>query len=329
MANLLLGLQFGDEGKGKLVDILCENVDMICRCAGGNNAGHTLSLEGKVYKFHLLPSGLLHKQTTGIIGHGCVIHLPSLLKEIEDLEALGVNIRERLLISNRAHLVFDCHQIVDGLKEVELGKSNIGTTKKGIGPCYSTKASRSGIRIHHLMGSFEEFSDRYQSLVNNRMKRYGEFEYDITKELERYKDLKKIIEPMVADTIEYLHENIGKRILIEGANATMLDIDYGTYPYVTSSNCSVGGAITGLGITPKQLRTVYGVVKAYTTRVGGGPFPTELLDANGEHLMKKGHEYGTTTGRPRRCGWLDLVLVKYACLINGVDMYLLINLVLI
>eukprot|EP00835_Amoeboradix_gromovi_P000829 NODE_31_length_32452_cov_0.352672.p9 type:complete len:324 gc:universal NODE_31_length_32452_cov_0.352672:1683-2654(+) len=317
---LLLGLQWGDEGKGKLVDILSGEVDLICRCAGGNNAGHTLSLNGKVFKFHLLPSGLLHSHTIGIIGNGCVIHLPSLLKEIEDLEAQGVEIRSRLKISDRAHLVFDCHQIVDGLKEVELGNSNIGTTKKGIGPCYSTKASRSGVRVHHLMGTYEEFSDRYSSLVNNRMRRYGEFEYDMQAEIARYMKLKEVFKPMVCDTVEYLHENFNKRVLIEGANATMLDIDLGTYPFVTSSNCSAGGAITGLGIPPKQLGTVYGVVKAYTTRVGSGPFPTELLDETGEHLLKKGHEYGTTTGRSRRCGWLDLVMVRYSCAINGVDM---------
>ena len=317
--SLLLGLQWGDEGKGKLVDILSTNIDVICRCAGGNNAGHTLSLEGKVYKFHLLPSGLLHNNTIGLIGNGCVIHLPSLLKEIEDLEAQGVEIKSRLKISDRAHLVFDCHQIVDGLKEVELGRGNIGTTRKGIGPCYSTKASRSGVRLHHLMGSENEFAERYSSLVNNRMKRYGEFEYDIEAEIKRYAKLKTIFQPMVCDTVEYLYDNPNKRVLIEGANATMLDIDLGTYPFVTSSNCTVGGAITGLGIPPKRLGTIYGVVKAYTTRVGSGPFPTEQLNSIGEHLINVGHEYGTTTGRPRRCGWLDLVLVKYACAINGVD----------
>ena len=236
--DFLLGMQWGDEGKGKLVDILSKSMDVIARCAGGNNAGHTLSLNGKVYKFHMLPSGLLHNNTIGLIGNGCVIHLPSLLAEMEALEALGIQLRHRLFISNRAHLVFDCHQIVDGLKEVELGKSNIGTTKKGIGPCYSTKASRSGIRIHHLMDDFDEFSTMYTALVNNRMKRYGNFDYDMDTELTKYKTLKTVFKDMVVDSVEYMYENPDKRMLIEGANATMLDIDFGTYPFVTSSNCT-------------------------------------------------------------------------------------------
>jgi adenylosuccinate synthase len=224
----------------------------------------------------------------------------------------------RLLLSDRAHLVFDLHQKVDGLKEVELGRGSIGTTGKGIGPTYSSKASRSGIRIHHLY-DFEEFTARFKRMVENKRKRYGNFEYDVEAELQRYKELAEKVKPYVIDTIPYLNQQIksGKRILVEGANALMLDIDYGTYPYVTSSNTSIGGVCTGLGISPQKIGNVIGVVKAYTTRVGGGPFPTEQLNESGEYLQRVGFEFGVTTGRKRRCGWLDLVVVNYSNLING------------
>jgi len=321
----VLGAQWGDEGKGKLVDILSADADICARFAGGNNAGHTIIVPigpnrvPTTFAFHLLPSGLINPKVTGIIGPGVVVHLPSFFEEFDILQAHGLDCAGRLFISDRAHLVFDFHQIVDGLKEVELGGSSIGTTKKGIGPAYSAKASRSGLRVHHLFDP--AFADKFRKIVEGRYKRYGHFEYDTEGEIERYKGLADRLRPFVIDSVVYIHEALGagKRILVEGANALMLDIDYGTYPYVTSSSTSVGGICTGLGIPPRRIGKVIGVVKAYTTRVGGGPFPTEQLNEIGVHLQEVGHEYGTTTGRRRRCGWLDLVVMKYSCLINGYD----------
>lgn len=325
MANVVLGAQWGDEGKGKLVDILCDQIDVCARCQGGNNAGHTIVVEGTKYDFHMLPSGLINPNCLNLVGSGVVVHIPSLFQELENLEKKGLKCRDRLFVSDRAHIVFDIHQRVDGLREAELseGKKAIGTTGKGIGPTYSTKASRSGVRIHHLVsdepGAWEEFEARFRKVVDSRMKRYGQFDYDVEGELERYKKLREQIKPMVVDAVAFMHQALAdkKRILVEGANALMLDLDFGTYPYVTSSNTSIGGVCTGLGIPPQRINEVFGVVKAYTTRVGAGPFPTELLDATGEHLQNVGAEYGVTTGRKRRCGWLDLVVVKYSALING------------
>uniref|UniRef100_A0A060SWD4 Adenylosuccinate synthetase n=1 Tax=Blastobotrys adeninivorans TaxID=409370 RepID=A0A060SWD4_BLAAD len=325
MTDVVLGAQWGDEGKGKLVDILCDQIDVCARCQGGNNAGHTIVVEGTKYDFHMLPSGLINPNCLNLVGSGVVVHIPSLFQELENLEAKGLKCRDRLFVSDRAHIVFDIHQRVDGLREAELseGKKAIGTTGKGIGPTYSTKASRSGVRIHHLVsdepGAWEEFEARFRKVVDSRMKRYGQFDYDVDGELERYKKLREQIKPMVVDAVAFMHQALAdkKRILVEGANALMLDLDFGTYPYVTSSNTSIGGVCTGLGIPPQRINNVFGVVKAYTTRVGAGPFPTELLDATGEHLQTVGAEYGVTTGRKRRCGWLDLVVVKYSALING------------
>ncbi|KAI7907170.1 Adenylosuccinate synthetase [Cokeromyces recurvatus] len=316
--SVVLGSQWGDEGKGKLSDILCAEADICARCAGGNNAGHTIVVNDVKYDFHMLPSGLINPNCIALIGNGVVVHLPSFFEEKAKLEAKGLNCEGRLLLSDRAHLVFDLHQKVDGLKEIELGRGSIGTTGKGIGPTYSSKASRSGIRVHHLF-EFEEFSARFRTMVENKRKRYGNFEYDVEGELERYKELAERVRPYVIDTVPYLYEQIkaGKRILVEGANALMLDIDFGTYPYVTSSNTSVGGVCTGLGVPPSKISNIIGVVKAYCTRVGGGPFPTEQLNEIGEHLQTVGFEFGVTTGRKRRCGWLDLVVLKYSTMING------------
>ncbi|KAI0253595.1 Adenylosuccinate synthetase [Lactifluus subvellereus] len=321
----VLGAQWGDEGKGKLVDILSADADICARFAGGNNAGHTIIVPigpkrvPTTFAFHLLPSGLINPAVTGIIGHGVVVHLPSFFEEFDILQTHGLDCSGRLFISDRAHLVFDFHQIVDGLKEVELGGSSIGTTKKGIGPAYSAKASRSGLRVHHLFDP--TFADKFRKIVEGRYKRYGHFEYDTEGEIERYKGLAERLRPFVIDSVVYIHEALvaGKRVLVEGANALMLDIDYGTYPYVTSSSTSVGGICTGLGIPPRRIGKVIGVVKAYTTRVGGGPFPTEQLNEIGVHFQEVGYEFGTTTGRRRRCGWLDLVVMKHSCLINGYD----------
>ncbi|KAJ3857771.1 Adenylosuccinate synthetase [Lentinula lateritia] len=325
-ATVVLGAQWGDEGKGKLVDILSADIDVCARCAGGNNAGHTIVVPvgsenvKKTFAFHLLPSGLVNPKCTGLIGSGVVVHLPSFFEELDALQSQGLDCSNRLFVSDRAQLVFDFHQIVDGLKEVELGGSSIGTTKKGIGPAYSGKASRSGLRVHHLF-DHETFAQRFRKLVEGRFKRYGTFEYDTEGEIERYKVLAERLRPFVIDSVVYIHQALssGKKVLVEGANALMLDIDYGTYPFVTSSSTGIGGVCTGLGIPPKLIGHTIGVIKAYTTRVGGGPFPTEQLNDTGVHLQEVGHEYGTTTGRRRRCGWLDLVVMKHSNLINGYD----------
>ncbi|KAK6459431.1 Adenylosuccinate synthetase (IMP--aspartate ligase) [Scheffersomyces xylosifermentans] len=325
MCDVVLGSQWGDEGKGKLVDVLCDDIDVCARCQGGNNAGHTIVVGDKKYDFHMLPSGLVNPKCLNLVGSGVVVHVPSFFQELENLEKKGLYCRDRLFLSSRAHLVFDFHQRTDKLKEAELSenKKAIGTTGKGIGPTYSTKASRSGIRVHHLVNedpeAWEEFKTRYHRLINSRKQRYGEFDYDTEEELARYEKYREALRPFVVDSIEFMHEAISdkKKILVEGANALMLDIDFGTYPYVTSSSTGIGGVLTGLGIPPKTINNIYGVVKAYTTRVGEGPFPTEQLNKAGETLQEVGAEFGVTTGRKRRCGWLDLVVLKYSTLING------------
>ena len=325
MANVVLGSQWGDEGKGKLVDLLCDSIDVCARCQGGNNAGHTIVVDGKTFDFHMLPSGLINPNCTNLVGSGVVVHVPSFFKELETIVEKGLDCKDRLFLSSRAHLVFDFHQIADGLKERELSSSNkaIGTTGKGIGPTYSTKASRSGIRVHHLVsqqpGAWDEFTTRFRRLVESRKKRYGDFDYDSEAELARYKEYAEKLRPFVVDNVSFMTKAFAekKNVLIEGANALMLDLDFGTYPYVTSSNTSIGGVCTGLGIPPTKIKEIFGVVKAYTTRVGAGPFPTEQLNEVGEHLQNVGHEWGVTTGRKRRCGWLDLVVVNYSTAING------------
>jgi len=323
--TVVLGAQWGDEGKGKLVDILSSEFDLCARCAGGNNAGHTIVAPGKdgkpvTYAFHLLPSGLVNPSCVGIIGSGVVVHLPSFFEELDELEKKGLECKDRILVSDRAHLVFDFHQIVDGLKEVELGGSSIGTTKKGIGPAYSGKASRSGLRVHHLFDN-DTFPEKFRKVVEGRFKRYGYFEYDTEGEIERYKGLAQRLKPFVVDSVAHIHKSLseGRRVLVEGANALMLDIDFGTYPFVTSSSTTIGGVLTGLGIPPRRIGKTIGVVKAYTTRVGGGPFPTEQLNDIGNHLQEVGREWGVTTGRRRRTGWLDLVVMRHSCLVNGYD----------
>ncbi|KAI9030533.1 Adenylosuccinate synthetase [Hyaloraphidium curvatum] len=316
--DVVLGSQWGDEGKGKLVDVLCEDVDIVVRCQGGNNAGHTIVVDGVKFDFHMLPSGLVQPNCISIVGNGVVTHLPSFFQELETTEKKGISCAGRLFLSDRSHLVLDVHQMIDGLKEVELGGSSIGTTKKGIGPTYSSKASRSGVRVHHLVEDFPEFERRVRSMVANKKKRFGNFEYDVDAEIARYKGYAERIRPYVIDSVTYLYKAYteGKKILVEGANAIMLDIDFGTYPFVTSSNTGVGGVCTGLGVAPSRIGKVFGVVKAYTTRVGAGPFPTEQLNDIGEHLQKVGFEVGVTTGRKRRCGWLDMVVLRWSHMIN-------------
>ncbi|XP_059173327.1 adenylosuccinate synthetase-like [Physella acuta] len=314
--TVVLGTQWGDEGKGKIVDMLGVSADLCCRCQGGNNAGHSVHVQDKHYAFHLLPSGVIYPTCKGLIGNGVVINLPDLFNEIENN---NIDLKDRLVISDRAHLVFNFHTQVDGMLESGRGQKSIGTTKKGIGPTYSSKATRNGLRISDLIGDFTKFSEKFRSLVEHYQVMFPDLNVDVIKELELYKDLATRVRPMVKDTVSYLHEAISnnKKILVECAQSTILDIDFGLYPYVTSSNCSIGGVLTGLGIPPHVIGEVYGVIKAYLTRVGSGGFPTELKDKDGELLQKRGAEFGVTTGRPRRCGWLDLAMLKYSNMING------------
>jgi adenylosuccinate synthase len=288
--------------------------------AGGSNAGHTIVVGGIKYKFHLLPSGILNPKAIGMIGNGVVVHLPSFLEELDGLTANGIEHHGRIYLSDRAHLVFDFHQAVDGTLEHRLGRHKIGTTRKGIGPAYASKISRNGIRVGDLR-EWDYFERRFRELAEHHMQSYQGLEIDVEEELKYYKSIAPRVLSMTCDTIELTNQKYmeGKKILVEGANATMLDIDFGTYPFVTSSNPSVGSVLTGLGVSPQKLRGIYGTVKAYCTRVGEGPFPTELDTDNGigEHLSRVGQEFGTTTGRPRRCGWLDLPQLKYSALING------------
>lgn len=318
--TVVLGAQWGDEGKGKVVDMLAADVDIVCRCQGGNNAGHTVVVEDREYDFHLLPSGIINPSCKSVIGNGVVIHLPGLFDELEKNEKKGLTgWQDRLLISDRAHLVFDFHQQVDGLQELEKGKMSLGTTKKGIGPAYSSKATRNGIRMADLLGDFNLFSEKFKSLVAMYQRMFPALEVDVNKELQRYSVFAERVRPLVIETVSYLHNSLqtGKSVLVEGANAAMLDIDFGTYPYVTSSNCSIGGVCTGLGLPPSTIGDVVGVVKAYTTRVGDGPFPTELNDDMGDRLQSLGQEIGVTTKRKRRCGWLDIPLLQYTAMVNG------------
>ncbi|XP_051141439.1 adenylosuccinate synthetase, chloroplastic-like [Andrographis paniculata] len=320
----VLGCQWGDEGKGKLVDVLAKHFEIVARCQGGANAGHTIyNSEGKKFALHLVPSGILNEETTCVIGNGVVVHLPSFFKEIDGLEANGVACDGRILVSDRAHLLFDFHQTVDGLRETELAKSFIGTTKRGIGPCYSSKVIRNGIRVCDLR-HMDTFPDKLDVLLSDAASRFDGFNYRaemLKEEVENYKRFAETLEPFITDTVHFMNDAISRKqkVLVEGGQATMLDIDFGTYPFVTSSSPSAGGICTGLGIAPRVVGDLVGVVKAYTTRVGSGPFPTEILGKDGDQLRSAGHEFGTTTGRPRRCGWLDIVALKFCCQINGIS----------
>jgi len=319
--SVVLGSQWGDEGKGKLVDLLAVDMDVTCRCAGGNNAGHTVIVDGVKYAFHLLPSGITNPKSYGLMGPGMVIHLPGLFSEIEHNEKLGLTgWKERLVISDRAHLVMDYHQALDAGNEAAKGGKAIGTTKKGIGPTYANKASRTGLRVADLVYNFEGFVERFKAGAQVAMLNLPGLDVDIESQIDMYRQFAEKIRPMVVDSVSWLTKRTRSdekfNILVEGANATMLDIDHGTYPYVTSSSCSVGGVCTGLGLPPCAVGDVFGVAKAYCTRVGGGPFPSELENEIGCKLQEIGHEYGVTTGRRRRCGWIDLPQLKYADSIN-------------
>lgn len=305
-------------GKGKLVDLLSRNFQVIARSAGGHNAGHTIVVEGTTYDFHILPSGLINPSSTNLIGSACVVSVPQFFYELEQLEKHGLNTKDRIYISDRAHALFELHQKIDGLEEVELGNAAVGTTKKGIGPCYQTKHGRSGLRIGEVFDK-QHMDAKLRTMANAAKKRYGDLlDYDVEAEIKKYDEWRPRLAEYVIDQVPLIQnaEQQNVPVLVEGANALLLDIDWGTYPMVTSSNTGIGGVFTGLAISPFKLKDVIGVVKAYQTRVGGGPFPTEQTNEIGEKLQNVGREVGVTTGRRRRCGWLDLVLLKYSTAIN-------------
>lgn len=319
--TVILGAQWGDEGKGKLVDIFSANFDLVARATGGANAGHTVYVkegeETKKFVFHLLPSGLLYPHVNCVIGNGVVLHVPSMFEEIEALKAQGFDVESRVKVSDRISLLFDYHKLIDGAQEDSKGTQKVGTTRRGIGPAYADKINRRGLRLADLQ-HWESFEEKFRANVAWHQKVYG-FDYDIETELSYYKGVRDRLLAMMVDGVLVLNEALqaGKKILVEGANATLLDIDHGTYPYVTSSSPSIGGVFTGTGLAPRYLGESIGVVKAYMTRVGSGPFPTELLDALGDSIRVAGGEYGSTTGRPRRCGWFDVPMTRYSVQVNG------------
>lgn len=319
--DVVLGLQWGDEGKGKVVDVLTPNYGTIARFQGGPNAGHSLVFDGDAFVLHTVPSGIFRDDTLNIIGNGVVIDPVILMEEIHDIEKKGGDISSKLVISKRAHLILPTHRMLDAASEAAKGKSKIGSTLKGIGPTYMDKTGRYGVRVGDILSP--EFLNRYNALKDRHVALLSQydFEYDVTEyeqkwmaaveEMKRFRFIESELE-----VNKLLAE--GKKILAEGAQGSMLDIDFGTYPFVTSSNTMTAGVCSGLGVAPNKVGNVIGIFKAYCTRVGSGPFPTELFDETGEELRRIGHEFGATTGRPRRCGWLDLVALKYAVMMNGV-----------
>ncbi|MDT8718662.1 adenylosuccinate synthase [Clostridium sp. 19966] len=326
-AFIVLGAQWGDEGKGKMTDFLAEGADVVVRFQGGNNAGHTVAVEDKKYKLHLIPSGILYNNKVNIIGNGVVIDPNAFFEEIEYLKGMGVKVTpENLIVSDRAQVIMPYHKTLDKLKEKSRGKNDIGTTGKGIGPCYTDKVERSGIRICDLINKavFEE-----KLRLNLKEKNayitevLGGEALDFDAVYSEYVSLAEKIKPFVKDTSVEVYDAIKakKDVLFEGAQGMLLDIDYGTYPYVTSSNTVAGGVCTGAGVGPTMIDSAVGIVKAYTTRVGKGPFPTELLDSTGDWIREKGNEFGVTTGRARRCGWLDLVILKTSTRVNGLTSF--------
>ncbi|MCK6620076.1 MAG: adenylosuccinate synthase [Calditrichaceae bacterium] len=321
---IVVGAQWGDEGKGKIVDLLSENFDMVARYQGGANAGHTVIIHDKKYVLHLIPSGILHPHAECVIGNGVVIDPLALLEEIRLLESEGIKVQGRLWISQKAHLIMPYHKLLDTASEEKEGAQKIGTTGRGIGPAYVDKADRKGIRIVDLLDRelFEQKLRRNLTEKNEVLNKiYGKLPLDVESIVREYLEFDRLIDPYIKDVSVYLSNAIeeGKSVLLEGAQGTLLDVDHGTYPFVTSSNPVSGGACIGVGIGPTRITEVMGVMKAYTTRVGAGPFPTELTGAEGEFLRREGQEFGATTGRPRRCGWFDAVVARYAVRINGID----------
>lgn len=316
--NVVLGTFYGDEGKGKIIDYLSENADASIRCSGGNNAGHTINVNGKKYAFHLIPSGILNENTKAIIGNGVVIDPKVLIEEIEDLKSNGFSV-SNLYISDKAHIIMPYHIMMDKLQE-EIRENKIGTTARGIGPAYTDKFERSGIRVEDFISDKFEVLAKNNIIKNNKIfKLYGKDELNVEKTINEYKEYALYLKKYVVDTVDMIHELLeeDKKIVCEGAQAALLDIDFGNYPFVTSSNPTIGGVCTGTGIGPKYIGEVYGVLKAYSSKVGEGMFMTEQDNEIGDTIRELGHEYGTTTKRPRRCGWLDLVALKYAARIDG------------
>jgi adenylosuccinate synthase len=325
MGNVIIvGSQWGDEGKGKIVDLFSANFDIVARYQGGHNAGHTVFLGEKKFVLKLIPSGILRPGKKAVIGNGLVLDPAALLEEIDALESAGVEVRENLSISDRAHVLFPAHRMMEKMSEARPGRVSIGTTSRGIGPCYEDKTGRRGIRVAGLLDR-EFFRAQYDSVMEEKVtiaKALGIYEeLDLAGIRDQYEAFAERIRPMVCDTALLLGDAIhaGKTVLFEGAQGSMLDIDHGTYPFVTSSSASAGGACTGTGVPPTRIHGVIGVSKAYITRVGGGPFPTEALDGAGERIRQWGKEYGAVTGRPRRCGWFDAPLLRYTAAINGFD----------
>jgi len=321
--DLLLGLQWGDEGKGKIVDVLTENYDIIARFQGGPNAGHTLEFDGIKHVLHTIPSGIFHKNAVNVVGNGVVIDPVIFKKELDALKKFNLDVNSKLFISRKAHLILPTHRLLDAASEASKGKAKIGSTLKGIGPTYMDKTGRNGMRVGDL--ELSDWKEKYRSLANKHEAMISfynvDIQYDLAElEADFFKAITELKELTFIDSEEYLYQaqKAGKKILAEGAQGSLLDIDFGTYPFVTSSNTTAAGACTGLGVAPNQIGEVKGIFKAYTTRVGSGPFPTELFDEDGETMGRVGNEFGATTGRPRRCGWLDLVALKYAVRVNGV-----------
>ena len=320
--DVLLGLQWGDEGKGKIVDVLTPKYDIIARFQGGPNAGHTLEFEGIKHVLHTIPSGIFHSNVINLVGNGVVIDPVIFKAELDKLEPFNIDFSKRLYISKKAHLILPTHRLLDAASENAKGKNKIGSTLKGIGPTYMDKTGRNGLRVGDIFSP--NFKEKYESLVEKHvgiLKHYEGFEYDLkSHELAWMEGIKVLSKLHAVDSEHFLNKALldGKKVLAEGAQGTMLDIDFGTYPFVTSSNTVTAGTCTGLGIAPTRIGKVIGIFKAYCTRVGSGPFPTELEDEVGEAIRKEGREFGATTGRPRRCGWIDLVQMRYAIMINGV-----------
>jgi len=325
MANIVVvGAQWGDEGKGKVIDILAKDFSYIVRYQGGNNAGHTVVIDNEKFILHLVPSGILHKKKICVIGNGVVIDPEALIEEVELLESKGIEVKGRFFVSGNAHVIFPYHKVIDELKEKSKGKLKIGTTKKGIGPCYADKVSRSGIRVIDLL-NYNVFEKKLKENIEEKNKilknLYGFEGFLFDKIYEDYVHFRNKIKDFVCDTSLLLNTAIGKRksVLFEGAQGTMLDVDFGTYPFVTSSNATAGGSCIGTGVGPTRIGKVVGVVKAYTTRVGEGPFPTEFSEDLMDKIRIRGGEFGATTGRPRRCGWFDACVVRHSVMVNGIS----------
>ena len=320
--SVVVGTQWGDEGKGRIVDLLSKSADFAVRFNGGNNAGHTIVVNGKKYPFRLIPSGILQPKTVGVIANGVVLDLEVLISEIKTLEQEGRNLKGKLFVSDRCHLILPYHKALDVAYENARGKNKIGTTKTGIGPVYADKVSYNGLRIYELK-NWELFVEKFtfQAKIKNKiLKTFDVEQINIKKELKKFEQLRKIILPFVADTFQLLHNalNENKKILMEGAQAVLLDVDFSAYPFTTASNTIAGAINSGAGIPPQRVGQVYGVVKAYTSKVGSGPFPTEVDGNLADQIREKGKEFGTVTGRPRRVGWLDLESVKFSCEVSGI-----------